>query len=171
MKGKTMKTEKNLQAAFAGESQANRMYLAFAKKADAEGYPVVARLFRAAAEAETVHAHAHFRAMGKIKSTVENLETAAAGEAYEFQTMYPEFLADAEAEGQKAAVASFKWAMAAEKIHNELYNKALAAVKAGADLSNAKIYLCPVCGNVEIGDDGDEKCEICGTSRDKFIEM
>ncbi|HNW59832.1 MAG TPA: rubrerythrin family protein [bacterium] len=164
-----MKTEKDLQDAFAGESQANRTYLAFAKKAEAEGYPMVAKLFRAAAEAETIHAHAHLRVLGRVKSTLENLQAAADGEAYEFKTMYPEFLKDAEAEGNKAATSSFTFAMKAEKIHNELYLKAVEALKAGKDLSTAKIYLCPVCGNVEIGEDGDEKCEICGTSREKFI--
>ncbi|HQI50215.1 MAG TPA: rubrerythrin family protein [bacterium] len=166
-----MKTEKNLQDAFAGESQANRTYLAFAKKADAEGYPMIAKLFRAAAEAETIHAHAHLRVLGRVKSTLENLQVAADGEAYEFKSMYPEFLKDAEAEGNKAAISSFTFAMKAERIHNELYLKAVEALKAGKDLSTAKIYLCPVCGNVEIGEDGDEKCEICGTSRDKFIVM
>ncbi|HOT97920.1 MAG TPA: rubrerythrin family protein [bacterium] len=166
-----MKTEKNLQDAFAGESQANRTYLAFAKKADAEGYPMIAKLFRAAAEAETIHAHAHLRVLGRVKSTLENLQVAADGEAYEFKSIYPEFLKDAEAEGNKAAISSFTFAMKAERIHNELYLKAVEALKAGKDLSTAKIYLCPVCGNVEIGEDGDEKCEICGTSRDKFIVM
>ncbi len=166
-----MKTEKDLQDAFAGESQANRTYLAFAKKADAEGYPMIAKLFRAAAEAETIHAHAHLRVLGRVKTTLDNLQMAADGEAYEFKTMYPDFLKDAEAEGNKAAIASFTFAMKAEKIHNELYLKALECLKTGKDLSTAKIYLCPVCGNVEIGEDGDEKCEICGTSRDKFIVM
>lgn len=166
-----MKTEKNLQDAFAGESQANRMYLAFAKKAEAEGYSMIAKLFRATAEAETVHAHAHFRVMGKIKSTLENLQAAAGGEEYEYKSMYPAFIEDAEKEGQKAALASFKYAMAAEKVHNQLYLKAYEALQAGKDLAAMKIYLCPVCGNVEIGDDGDEKCEICGTSREKFIVM
>jgi rubrerythrin len=166
-----MKTEKNLQDAFAGESQANRLYLAFAKKADAEGYPMIAKLFRAAAEAETIHAHAHLRVLGRVKSTLENLQTAADGEAYEYKTMYPDFLKDAEAESQKAAIGSFTFAMKAEKIHNELYLKALASLKAGKDLSTMKIYLCPLCGNVEIGEDGDAKCEICGTPREKFIVM
>jgi rubrerythrin len=169
MKGIAMKTEKNLQDAFAGESQANRLYLAFAKKAEADGLPMIAKLFRAAAEAETVHAHAHLRVQGKVKSTEENLAAAAAGEAHEFKSMYPDFIRDAEAEGQKAAIASFKFAMAAEKIHHELYSKALECLKAGKDLAAEKIYLCPICGNVEIGDDGDDKCEICGTSRAKFV--
>ena len=166
-----MKTEKNLQEAFAGESQANRKYLAFAKKAEADGYAMIARLFRAAAEAETVHAHAHLKVLGEIKSTLENLQAAAAGEAYEYQSMYPQFITEAEEENQKAALNSFKWASAAEKIHNALYNKAVEYAQQGKDLPSATIYLCPVCGNVEIGDDGDDKCEICGTRREKFIEV
>jgi rubrerythrin len=169
MKGIAMKTEKNLQDAFAGESQANRLYLAFAKKAEADGLPMIAKLFRAAAEAETIHAHAHLRVQGKVKTTEENLAVAAAGEAYEFQTMYPDFLRDAEEEGQKAAIASFKWAMAAEKIHHELYTKALECLKTGKDLSTEKIYLCPTCGNIEIGEGGADKCEICGASRSKYV--
>jgi rubrerythrin len=166
-----MNTQKNLQEAFAGESQANRKYLAFAKKADVDGYTMIARLFRAAAEAETVHAHAHLRVLGEVKTTLENLQAAAAGEAFEYQKMYPQFVAEAEAENQKAAVASFKWAMAAEKIHNELYTRALASLQDGKDLEAAAIYICPICGNVEIGNDGDEKCEICGTSKEKFLKM
>jgi rubrerythrin len=166
-----MNTIKNLQEAFAGESQANRRYLAFAKKAEIDGYTMIARLFRAAAEAETVHAHAHLRVLGEVKTTPENLKAAADGEAYEYQKMYPQFATEAEAENQKAAFTSFKWAMAAEKIHNKLYTQALASLQAGRDLEAATIYICPVCGNVEIGHDGDEKCEICGTSREKFLEI
>jgi rubrerythrin len=166
-----MKTEKNLKDAFAGESQANRKYLAFAKKAEAEGFPMIAKLFRATAEAETIHAHAHLRILGEVKSTLENLLAAADGEAYEFKSMYPEFLAAAQAEENKAAIVSFTHAMKAEEVHNRLYLQARELVAAGKDLSTMKIYLCPVCGNIEIGDDGDEKCEICGTSRDKYIVM
>ena len=164
-----MNTSKNLQEAFAGESQANRRYLAFAKKPQADGFEMIARLFRAAAEAETIHALAHLKVLGEVKSTLENLQTAANGEAYEYQKMYPQFIQEAEAENQKAALASFRWASAAEKIHNALYTKALEVVATGKDLPAATIYLCPVCGNVEIGDDGDDKCEICGTSREKFV--
>lgn len=166
-----MKTEKNLKDAFAGESQANRKYLAFAKKAEAEGYPMIARLFRATAEAETIHAHAHLRILGDVKSTAENLLAAAEGEAYEFQSMYPDFLAAAEAEGNKAAVASFRHALKAEEVHNRLYLMAKELAAAGKDLSTMKIYLCPVCGNIEIGEEGPENCPICGASRSKYIEM
>ena len=141
-----MSTVDNLKAAFAGESQANRTYLAFAKKADAEGFPQIARLFRAAADAETVHAHAHLRVLGGIKSTAENLEAAMAGEGHEFRAMYPEFVATAEAEGNKQALTSFRFAMAVEEVHFNLYTEALEALKAGHDLAESKVWVCPVCG-------------------------
>ena len=165
-----MATAENLKEAFAGESQANRMYTAFSKKAEQDGFPQVAKLFRAAAEAETIHALAHFRVMGGVKATAENLQTAADGEGYEFKEMYPGFLADAEKEGNKAAAATFKNAMAAEEVHHNLYNQALEMVKGGKDLENAVIYLCPVCGNVEIGTLPD-KCPICGVPKEKFVEV
>ena len=165
-----MPTIDNLKDAFAGESQANRKYLAFAKKADQDGFPQVAKLFRAAAEAETVHAHAHLRAMGGIGSTADNLATAVEGEGYEFQQMYPKFLAEAEAEGNKAAKVSFEYALDAEEVHHGLYSKALAAVKAGQDLEYAVIYLCPFCGNIESGV-LPEKCSICGAPKEKFVEI
>src|SRR5512136_468183 len=120
-----MTTTDNLKSAFAGESQANRKYLAFAKKAAADGYPQIAKLFRAAAEAETVHAHAHLRVLGGVKGTAENLQAAIDGEGHEFRVMYPGFVATAEAEGQKAALASFRNAMAVEGVHHDLYTQAL----------------------------------------------
>ena len=165
-----MATSDNLKEAFAGESQANRKYLAFARKADQEGFRQVAKLFRAAAEAETIHAHAHLRAMGGIKSTAENLQVAKDGEGYEFQTMYPGFLAEAKAEGNAAAVRAFEYALAAEKVHYAFYSKALESIKNGQDPANATVYLCPFCGNVEIGFLPD-KCSICGAPRDKFVEI
>ncbi len=165
-----MATAQNLQDAFAGESQANRKYTAFAKKADADGFKQVAKLFRAAAEAETVHAHAHLRVMGGIKSTAENLQAAADGEAYEFKEMYPGFLAEAKAEGNQPAVKSFEYAMAAEEVHHGLYSQGLASVKGGKDLPEAAVYLCPFCGNVEIGSAPD-KCPICGAPKAKFVEI
>jgi|GEM_PF-590688 len=131
-----MVTSKNLQDAFAGESQANRKYLAFAQKAEADGYPQVARLFRAAAGAETVHAHAHLRAMGGIKATTDNLQAAIEGEGFEFQEMYPPYLAQAREEGNRRAAISFENALAVEEIHYNLYVEALAAVKDGKDLSH-----------------------------------
>ncbi len=165
-----MATIDNLREAFAGESQANRMYLAFAEKADADSYPQIARLFRAAAAAETVHAHAHLRVMGGVKTTKENLESASAGEAHEFKSMYPGFVAEAQAEGNKAALMSFKNAMAVEEIHHNLYNGALESLQAGSDLPSAAIFVCGVCGNTVIGE-APEKCPICGAPKSKFSEI
>lgn len=161
-------TEENLQTAFAGESQANRKYLAFATKADKEGLGNVAKLFRAAAEAETLHAHAHLRAMDGVKSTQENLEEAVAGETYEFTDMYPPMLEQAEAEGHKAK-GMFRMALAAEKVHAALYTKALEAVKSGKDL-DGEPYLCPVCGNIEFGKPSDN-CPICRTAPEKYLKI
>lgn len=165
-----MKTDGNLQAAFAGESQANRKYLAFAKKAEGDGFPQVARLFRAAAAAETVHAHAHLRVMGGVKGTAENIQAAIDGEGYEFKTMYPGFLTDAQREGNRAAAISFENALAVEKIHHGLYSKALESVKAGKDLDKAPIFVCEVCGNTVVGKAPD-KCPICSAPKDKFTEV
>jgi rubrerythrin len=165
-----MGTMDNLAAAFAGESQANRKYLAFAAKADKDGYPEVAKLFRAAAEAETVHAHAHLKVMKGVQGTAENLQGAIDGEGYEFQTMYPDFLKVAEQEDNDAAITSFKNAMAVEEIHHGLYNKALDAVKKGKDLPAAKLFVCPICGNtVENKIPG--KCPVCGADGAKFVEI
>ena len=165
-----MATVDNLKEAFAGESQANRKYLAFAKKAEQDGYGQVAKLFRAAAHAETVHAHAHLRALGGIKSTDENLQEAIAGEGHEFMEMYPGFLKEAEAEGNKPAVTTIKNAMAVEEIHHGLYTEALDSVKSGKDLPATKITVCPVCGNTVYGE-APEKCPICGVSGAKFEEI
>ena len=153
-----MSTEKNLAAAFAGESQANRKYLAFAKQADQEGFPQIARLFRATAEAETIHAHAHLKAMGGIKSTAENLQAAVSGETYEFSDMYPPFIQEAEAENNPAAVRTFKLANEAEKVHADLYKKALANLD---KKETYDVYLCIVCGHVAEGAAPDA-CPICG---------
>jgi rubrerythrin len=163
-------TNNNLKEAFAGESQANRKYLAFAKKAQQDGFAQVAKLFRAAAAAETVHAHAHFRAMGGVEGTEENLQTAILGEGFEFKEMYPKFLAEAQAEGNKPAAASFKNALAVEEIHHGLYSKALGAVKSGSDLPETKIFVCQVCGNTVEGSAPD-KCPVCGSSKEKFEEI
>jgi len=158
------KTEKNLQEAFAGESQANRKYLAFAKKAEREKYGRIARLFRAAAEAETVHAVNHLRALGDIRSTKENIETAVDGETYEFQSMYPRMIEDAKSEGNKRAEISFNYANAVEKIHAELYKKALNSL---GDNVEVDYYVCPVCGNTVEGKPPD-KCPICGSLKKMF---
>lgn len=165
-----MATNENLWNAFAGESQANRKYLAFAEKADKENLPQVAKLFRAAADAETVHAHAHLRVLGGVKTTEENLQEAIEGEEHEFQEMYPGFLAEAQAEGNKPAVFSIKNALAVEEIHHSLYGQALEAVKSGADLAETKIYVCQVCGNTVYGQAPD-KCPICNAVKDKFAEI
>lgn len=159
-----MSTENNLKAAFAGESQANRKYLAFAQKADAEGFHGVAKLFRAAAEAETIHALAHLRALGVVKSTKENLEAAVTGETYEFTEMYPGFIAEANEEGVNQARISFEMANEAEKVHAELYKKALSMLD---QKSNEDFYVCEVCGNLSEGSAPD-KCPICGALASKF---
>ncbi len=158
-------TKENLADAFAGESQANRKYLAFAKQADKDGFPKVAALFRAAAEAETIHAHGHLVAMDGIKSTKENLEKAIAGETYEHEEMYPPMYEQAEKENHKAKK-MFKWAMDVEKIHADLYKIALEAVKGGKDLGQT-VYLCPVCGHLELGH-APEKCPVCGIPASKY---
>jgi len=165
-----MSTQENLQAAFAGESQASRTYLAFAAKADAEGHPQIAKLFRAAAAAETVHAVAHLRVMGGIKDTKQNLQAAIDGEEHEFKEMYPDFIQKAEAEGNRGAVISFRNANAVEEIHYGLYSKALETLAAGKDLPAAAIHVCEVCGNTVVGDAPD-KCPICGAPKTKFKEV
>lgn len=165
-----MATTENLKAAFAGESQANRTYLAFAKKAEADGFPQVAKLFRAAADAETVHAHAHLRVLKGVQGTAENLQAAIAGEAYEFQKMYPQFLAEAEQAGQQGAVNSFRLALAVEKTHHGLYAEALKAIQAGKDLPAAPIWVCSVCGHTAVGEAPD-KCPVCGAAKQKFAAI
>jgi rubrerythrin len=159
-------TAENLKTAFAGESQANRKYLAYAMKADKEGYPQIAKLFRAAAEAETIHALGHLQNLGVVGSTLDNLKDAIAGETYEYTEMYPPMAAQAEKEGHRAKT-MFKWANAVEKVHADLYQQALAALQAGRDLSAMEIYLCPVCGHLELGA-APEKCPVCGTPGAKF---
>jgi len=165
-----MSTKKNLADAFAGESQANRKYLAFAKQADSDGYPQVARLFRGAAHAETIHALAHLRALGGIKNTADNLAAAVEGEGFEFQKMYPPYLQQAQDEGDKPAEISFRNALAVEEIHHKLYSDALQAVKAGSDLADRRVYVCEICGNT-VYDEVPERCPVCGVPGDKFTEI
>ncbi len=167
---KRMSTQENLQEAFAGESQANRTYLAFAKKAAAEGHSQIAKLFLAAAEAETVHAHAHLRVLGGVKDTAANLQVAIEGEGHEFKSMYPGFIKEAEAEGNKAALVSFRNAMAVEEIHHNLYSEALKSLTDGSDLPAAAIHVCDVCGNTVVGDAPD-KCPVCGAPKARFQEV
>jgi rubrerythrin len=167
-KGKPMsKTEQNLMDAFAGESQANRKYLAFAKKAESEGYAQVAKLFRAAAEAETVHAHAHLRTLGGIKSTAENLKEAIAGETHEFKSMYPEMIATATAEGDTKALRSFTYANDVEKIHAELYQKALDNLDS---LEKADYYVCGVCGYT-CENEVPDVCPVCSSKSQVFFKV
>ena len=161
------KTEKNLAEAFAGESQANRKYLAFAKKADEEGYPQAAKLFRAAADAETVHAHNHLRAMKGINSTKENLEAAVSGETFEFKDMYPKMIEEASAEDQSEARLSFNFANKVEAIHADLYQNYLDSLGNNAD---TPIFVCQVCGNTVEGAAPD-KCPICGNPKKIFNEI
>lgn len=160
-------TEKNLKEAFAGESQANRKYLAFARKAEQEGFKQVAKLFRAAAEAETVHAHAHLRVLEGIRSTKENIQEAIAGETQEFKKMYPGMVAKAKEEGLKQAETSFDYANQVEKIHAALYEKALASLGKNDELD---YYVCPVCGNTVEGKAPD-KCPICGVPGSRFMKV
>jgi rubrerythrin len=160
-------TEKNLLEAFAGESQANRKYLAFAKQAEQEGYPQAAKLFRAAAEAETVHAHAHLRTLGGIKKTVENLKEAMAGEIHEFKSMYPAMIEAAKAEGNKAAERSFSYANAVEEIHANLYQKALDTLEKP---QAADYYVCPVCGYT-CENEPPDTCPVCGAKGKAFSKV
>lgn len=161
------KTTENLQAAFAGESQANRKYLAFAKKAESEGNAGIAKLFRAAAEGETVHALRHLQTLGEVKDTAENLKAAVAGETYEIDTMYPEFIAKALEENETPALASFENALKVEMIHQALFRKALERLEAGEDIEAADYYICPVCGFPALMEAPDH-CPICQTPKDKF---
>lgn len=165
-----MATLENLQEAFAGESQASRKYLAFAKKAEADGYPQVAKLFRAAAGAERVHAHAHFRVMGGVKGTAENLQSAIEGEGFEFQEMYPKFVQEAEAEANQPALVTFRNAMAVEEIHHGLYSDALQAVQEGSDLPASRMFICGICGNTVSGR-APERCPICNAPAARFAEV
>ncbi len=158
------KTDQNLQDAFAGESQANRKYLAFARQAEDEGYAQVARLFRAAAAAETIHAHNHLKGMKGVKSTKENLLAAISGESYEFQKMYPQMITDAKAEGQDYALRSFSLANEVEKVHAALYKKALESL---GQNTVADYYVCSVCGYTAEGEAPDD-CPVCKAKKKAF---
>ncbi|RKX69420.1 MAG: rubrerythrin family protein [Spirochaetes bacterium] len=165
-----MASKDNLEEAFSGESQANRRYLAFAQQAEEDGFPQIARLFRSAAEAETIHAIAHFRVSGGISSTEENLKTAVAGEEYEFTQMYPAFLAEAREEGNKPAEFSFRNALAVEEVHFDLFSRAVKAVQEGHDIPEVPIYVCPVCGNTVEGEIP-EVCPVCHVKGEKYREI
>ena len=165
-----MRTKDNLMAAFAGESQANRKYLAFAQKAEKEGYKNVGRMFRAIAEAETIHALKHFEIAEKVGSTQENLNAAAEGEHYEFTKMYPEFIEAAQQEGQNKALQSFEYANAAEKVHGDIFEDLKEKVAADKDVEDNEIALCPVCGWVGMEPVPDQ-CPICNTSKKAFKQF
>jgi len=164
------KTDENLKSAFAGESQANRRYLAFAQKAEEEGFQQAAKLFRAAAEAETVHALNHVKIAGEVKSTLENLNTALAGETFEFTKMYPEYLATAKQEGSKQAAWSFDVANKVEQVHAKLYQKAIEAMKSKKDMEKVDYYVCSVCGMTVEGSAPD-KCPVCGSPKSKYMKV
>jgi len=165
-----MATIENAKEAFAGESQANRKYQAFSEKAADEGFKNIATLYKAASEAEAIHAKKLLKVLAAIEPTAKNLEASIAGETHEFTTMYPGFIKVAEAEGRSDAVLAFTHAMKAEQVHATLYKKALDAVNAGNDLGREKIFLCPVCGNIETGKAPD-KCPICGVFGKQFREI
>ena len=160
-------SEQNLKDAFAGESQANRKYLAFAKQAEKEGYSQVAKLFRAAAEAETVHAHTHLKTFGGINSTADNLQEAINGETYEFTSMYPEMIKTAETEGEKKALRSFSWANEVEKIHANLYQKALDNIDTPVE---ADYYVCNVC-SYTCENEAPDVCPVCKSQKKAFHKI
>ena len=163
------KTDENLKSAFAGESQANRRYLAFAKKAEEEGFTQASKLFKAAAEAETIHALNHVRISGEVKSTMDNLNAAVSGETHEFKKMYPEFISVAKEENNRQAAWSFEVANKVEQIHAGLFQKAIDAMKAKNEMTEIDYYVCSVCGNTVEGSAPD-RCPICGAPKDKFFK-
>ena len=163
-------TKDNLEEAFAGESQANRKYLFFSEKADEAGNKQVARLFRAAAEAETVHARNHLKVLGEIKSDVENLQAAVGGENYEFTEMYPDFITQAKSEGNQKAERSFDLANKVEQIHHELFGVTLRDLEAGKPLKDEPYYVCQVCGNT-VEAEAPERCPVCGAPRSRFKKI
>jgi len=163
-------TKANLEAAFAGESQAHMKYAIFADKAEKESYPEVARLFRAISYAERVHATNHLRELGGIGDTTANLEVAYGGEKYENTEMYPAFDAVAKLQKEKGAIRSFYYALEAEKIHEVMYTEARESIIAGKDIESAPVFVCPVCGHTAIGEAPD-KCPVCGLPKDKYHQF
>ena len=161
--------EKDLKDAFAGESQARQKYRVFANKAEKDGFPNIARLFRTTSAAEAVHAEGHMKALGMIGSTAENLRSAIAGETYEFEEMYPPMAERAEAEGHKAQ-RMFKYALGTEAVHAQLYKAALEAVESGQDLADGEFYLCPICGHIEFGKP-EQACPICGAKASVYVQV
>jgi len=162
-------TPDNLKTAFAGESQANQKYRAFAKQAEQEGFPNVARLFRTTAEAERIHAEGHLKALDAVGTTAQNLQTAIDGETYETNEMYPPMFQQAEADGHKAK-RMFGYALKVEAVHAHLYALALEAAGRGQDLTETEFFLCPVCGHIEFGKPP-ESCPVCGAKGEKYIRV
>jgi rubrerythrin len=162
-------TKENLKESFAGESQANQKYLAFAKEADNAGFGNVAKLFRTTAQAERIHAEGHFAALGGVGSTNENLEAAIGGETFEHTEMYPPMLEQAEADGHPAR-RMFAFALKAEQVHAELYKKALESVRNGQDLTATEVWLCPICGHIELGNPP-ANCPICNAKASQYVQV
>lgn len=162
------KTHDDLKTAFAGESQANRKYLAFAKVAQKEGKINLSKLFRAVAEGETIHALKHLANLGEIKDSMENVKSALAGETYEIESMYPAFIADAQEEGEKAAEVGFIGANEVEKTHQGQFREALIQIEAGSDISEQKYFICQVCGQLELGE-APENCPVCKAPKTSFM--
>ena len=160
-------TKANIEAAFAGESQAHMKYAVYAEKAEREGFAQIAKLFRAISFAEKVHASNHLRVLDKIQSTSANLQDAASGERYEVEEMYPAFEAVAQLQGEKAALRSIHYAVEAEKIHEKMYTDADKLASEKKDIPAANVYVCPVCGHTVIGDAPDE-CPVCGLKKEKY---
>ncbi|MDH7593716.1 MAG: rubrerythrin family protein [Methanomicrobiales archaeon] len=165
-----METDNNLKEAFAGESRANRKYTAFSERAEEEGFRNVAKLLKAASEAEAIHSARLLRVMKEVSSTAGNLEKGIEGETYEFTRMYPGFIEKAKSEGNNDAVTAFTYAMKAEEVHAKFYRQALERVKAGRDLDAQKFFLCPVCGNIAL-DAPPERCPICGVPGSRFRKI
>ena len=163
-------TQANLEAAFAGESQAHIKYMIFADQAEKEGYPQIARLFRAISFAEQVHATNHLRQLGGIGSTAANLQAAFGGEHYENTEMYPAFDAVARQQAEKGAMLSIHYALEAEKIHEKMYTDAKALADAGKDMQSSPVYICPTCGFTVIGEPP-EKCPVSGTQKESFVKF
>lgn len=170
MKTVMNQTDKNLKKAFAGESQANRHYLFYAKKADEEGFPQIAKLFRAAAKAETIHAFNHIRVMGKTESTIDNLNAAIKGENFEYKEMYPKYLRVSKKDRNQQATWSFDVANKVEKVHAKLFAKAAAALVTGEERTKTDYFVCAVCGNT-VEKEPPRTCSICGAPREKFFKV
>ncbi len=162
-------TKENLREAFAGESQANQKYLVFAKEAESKGFANIAKLFRTTAQAECIHAAGHFDALGGVGSTAENLEAAIGGETFEHTEMYPPMLNQAELD-EHPAKRMFSFALKAERVHAELYRKALEAVRNGQDIVEAEVWLCPFCGHIELANPP-ENCPICGAKASRYVQV